>query len=168
MVALTEQEVEHAQHRVVPFTELVRTRKIEREMESAHLGSRTHEALFHRRLRREEGAREIERGERAEGLERQRELRLGCELGVTRDEHHAEQIVRDFAFERRGRFFGCAVHDPRPNVRLHRFEASATPQAIACRILGDGGEPRKRRVGETLLRPDRRVSRARSTAACSR
>ena len=123
-----------------------------------------HDALLDGRLRHEEGARDLLRGQSAEQAKRERGARLGREDRVAGDEDEAEQIVADMIVERR-------VEIGRPLLLDLELVAELGVLAMGERVaaeeidrpmLGGGHEPGtgllgNSRLGPLLERRDQRV-----------
>ena len=61
--------------------------------------------LRDRRLGHQECARDFRGGQSTEETQRQGDARLGCEDGMTRDEHQAKHIVADIVIQRGDRIW---------------------------------------------------------------
>ena len=92
-VARVEDEVERRERRRGPLRQEVVRRHAERDPRGADLPLGAHEALRHRRLGHEEGPGHLRRGQPADRLERQRDLRVDGERRVAAREDQCEPFV---------------------------------------------------------------------------
>ena len=94
-VALVEDQVDDREHCGEPVRKQMRGRHTERNPGCLDLALRPHEPLCHRRLRHEEGPRDLVRGQTAERSQRQRDLRVERERGMAAREEQLEPLVAD-------------------------------------------------------------------------
>ena len=92
-VALVEDQVQDREHRAEALRQQVIGRDAERNPRGADLPLGAHEALGHRRLRDEEGARDLLGAEPTQRAESQRHLRLGRERRMAAREDQAQPLV---------------------------------------------------------------------------
>ena len=85
-VALVEDEVDDGEHAVQAVGHLGVDRHLVRDVRGGDLALGAHEALGHRGLGDEEGARDLRRGQAAEGAQRQRDAGVHRQRGVTAGE----------------------------------------------------------------------------------
>src|SRR5581483_7315108 len=151
-VAGVEDEVDDAEHRREPVGEDVVGRDAERDARVADLPLCANEPLCHRRLWHEERARDLVCLEAAERAQRERDLRLEAERGVTAREHEAQALVGD----------GGVVHRlgllEREQLRLpsqRAVAADAVDRAVSRSRHEPAGGVRRRPVPRPPLERDR-------------
>jgi hypothetical protein len=116
------------------------------------------EPLRHRRLSREERARDLGRGQAADQTQRERDLRLGRQGGVAAREDQREPLVCDRAH----RFLLLGLRDELDESRepgLLRFQRPLPPQAVDREVARGRDDPRpgarRDAVAGPALRGDR-------------
>ncbi len=92
-VALVEDQVHDGQHGAEAGVKVRRAGDPIRDLRVADLPFRPDESLGHRRLRDEEGARDLRGGEPSEQPQRQSDLRAGGERGVAAGEDEPQSVV---------------------------------------------------------------------------
>ncbi len=92
-VPLVEHQVEDGEHRAGSFLEDARSRDANGDAGVADLALRANEPLRDRRLRLQEGARDLLRRQAAQRAQRQRHLRLGGQRWVAAREHQGQPVV---------------------------------------------------------------------------
>ena len=92
-IALVEHQVDHGRHGGEPLGPLGRARRLERHagVGDARLGAG--DALLHRRLAHQEGARDLLDRQAADDAQRQRDLLRGRQLGMAADEQQPQDVV---------------------------------------------------------------------------
>jgi len=157
-VPFVEQEIQHVEHTLEPFAQLVLARDLDRDLLLADLALGADEALSDGIRLREEGRRDLSDAESADSLERQRDA-AGVRQGwMTAHEHHGELVVQG----------GVAQLGLRKMVRRAvetiqlAAERDVAPDEIEGAMLGNLKEPRSRLCrhpaeGPRLERADQRV-----------
>jgi hypothetical protein len=98
-IAFVEDQVDDLQHRRQPRRQLVASRHLERHPRLGEGPLGAHDALRQRRLRDEEGARDLLGGEPSEEPERERHAGFSRQHRVAGDEDEAQQVVADLIVE---------------------------------------------------------------------
>ena len=152
-VALVEDEVDDLEHRGEARRELVAAGHLERHVRFRERALGAHDALRDGRLRDEEGARDLGRGEAAEQPQRERDPRLGGEHRVAAGEHEAEQVVADVVDLERARLGGERDLELAHELLLLALERRAAAQRVDRAVLGGGHQPGARVVRDARPRP---------------
>ena len=166
-IAFVEHQVDHAQHAGQAFLQRVAAGHFERHVGFGQRALGAHDALRHRRLRREERACDLVRGQAAQQAQRQCDPRVHRQHRVARDERQPQQVVVDVVVQRvlvaAAAFVLDVFQFPREFFVL-AFEQLQAAQAVDRAALGGGHQPRPRIVrhavtGPGLQRGDQRVLR---------
>ena len=153
-VALVEDEIQRGEHGAEPVRQLVVGRHDVRDARVADLPLGAHQPLLHRRLRREEGVRDLRRAQAAEGSERERDPRLGRERRMTAGEDQAQPVVRDGAVVHLVHLVLLVRRRERLEL-LHLVLEPASPAEAVDRLVPRGGrDPRGRVARQATARPD--------------
>jgi hypothetical protein len=146
--ALVEDQVHDGQSGGEPVREQMRRRHAERDAGRLDLALGPHEPLRHRRLRNEEGARDLRRGQAAERAQRERHLGIRGQRRVAAGEDELEALVGE------GRLVHRVLHGLR-NVELARLlgQHALAPQAVDRPVARRGDQPRPRVGRRTVARP---------------
>ena len=153
-VALVEDQVDDREHGREPVGQQVVGRDPERDPGGLDLALRPHQALGHRRLADEEGARDLAGGQAAERAQRQRDLRLRGERRVAAGEDELEPLVGE------GRLVHGVLrrlgHLEQAGLRGQRAVAA---DAIDGSVARGRHEPGARVVRDAVARPALRGDR---------
>jgi hypothetical protein len=134
-IALAKDEVEHGEHGGEALGELMVGRDPEGDSRVADLALGAHQALRHRRLRHEEGPRDLRGGQPADGLQGQRDARVLGEGGMRAGEDQAQALVAEALQAVEG-----GVHDADRRLRGELL------------VLGPGGAPAAQPVDRVVAR----------------
>ena len=159
-VPCVEDEVEDGEHGAHPLRQEVVWRHAKRDARVADLSLRAHETLRHRRLRNEERAGDLRRGQACERAQRQCDLRVHCQRGVAASEHQAEPFVRDHAHV--VFLLGRQLREPGEQFRLPLERALASDPVASRRedpgagirglaVAGPAGDRGRERILEGVL-----------------
>ena len=162
-VALVEDQVQRRQHRAEPRRQVGVARDLVGDPGAADLGLGAHDALRHRALGDQEGARHLAGGQPAEQPQRQRDARLLSQRGVAAGEDQPQALVGD-----RAHGLVVLVGLVRPGQRLQprellssRRRAPLGPQPVDRAVARRGDDPRRRVGGDAVARPALERDRAR-------
>ena len=149
-VAGVEDEIDRREHEPQPLRQQVLGRHAQRDAGVADLPLRPDEPLRERRLRDEEGARDLRRLEAADEAQRQRDLRLRGERRVAAGEDQLESLVGDH-----GLLVVRELLGPREQLRLARqrlLAADPVDRRVAGRRDDPGAGIARRSVARPALR----------------
>src|SRR5262249_30683294 len=153
-IALVEDEIDDRQHRGETGGKLLAARHLERHARLAQGALSAHDALLDGRLRHEEGAGNLLRGQSAQQAERQRRARLWREDRVAGDEDEAEEIVANVV-ERRVEVWRCVLLDLQLVTELGVLAVGelVAAEEIDRPMLGGGHQPGARLFGHAWPGP---------------
>jgi hypothetical protein len=154
-IAFVEHEIDDPEHRAEAAPQLLALRHRERHARRGERALGAHDALRDRRLRHQEGARDLLGRQARDQAQGERDARLGREQRMARDEHQAQQVVADVVVE------GGVdrLDDVLPlveraaDLRVLALEQLHAAQPVDRAVPGGGHEPGARTVRDARLGP---------------
>ena len=161
-IALVEDQVDHRGDRGEPLGALHRARGLERHVGVRDAGLGAGDALLHRRLADQEGARDLLHRQAGDDAQRERDL-LGCrQFGMAADEQQPQDVVAVMrAVEPFGELLLGVVEVGDRLVLGQRLLLAVAPHLVDRDVAPDHDQPRRGIARRTVLRPALQRAQAR-------